>query len=96
MRENARVYSSVLAAKTVVQTGALLADEPLESGNVFSRVKGKSVDTGLERLGAIAADEAVIGGGATVVPGVKIWPREKVAHGAVVDADLMWPRFQWS
>ncbi len=96
VRENARVYSSVLAAKTVMQTGVLLADEPLEGGNVFSRVKGKSIDTGLERLGAIVADEAVVGSGATIVPGAKIWPREKVAHGAVVDADVMWPRFQWS
>ncbi len=96
VREDARVYASVVGSDALLQARALLAHEPLEGGNVVSVAKGKPVDTGLARLGAVVGDRAVIGAGATLSPGVKIWPGEKVGHGKAVSRDLMWPGFVWS
>ena len=96
VHEAAHVRTSILASNAQIQTNATLADTPFGDANVRSAAKGKLVDTGLERLGAVVADGAVVGAGATLAPGVKIWPRRTVSYGAAVLEDVMWPGFDWS
>ena len=50
-------------------------------------MKGKQVDTGMRKFGAIIADGVHTGINTTIYPGRKIWPGLGTLPGEVVDKD---------
>lgn len=56
---------------------------------IKSMVKGKWIDTHLNALGAILADNVTLGAQTTILPGMKIWPGITTDIGQVVDSDLV-------
>ncbi len=88
--EEARIEASILAEGVRVGAGATFRPcEPPCTSIIRSRVKGRWVETGLRRLGAMIGAGASIGAGANLAPGVKIWPGVRIARGVTVDNDLL-------
>ena len=83
------VRQSVIGKNVHLGEGChLISSHPREK-TIQSLVKGKWIDTGLNELGSILADEVVLGAQTKVLPGVKIWPGIRTDISAVVDADLI-------
>lgn len=84
----ADVANSVIGEGAVVGEGAELSDSDENGENIRSHVKGEMVDTGLKKLGCILGDQAYLGVGVRVKPGIKIYPRVVVADGEEVLEDI--------
>jgi glucose-1-phosphate thymidylyltransferase len=81
---DARVGPNVTLVETVLgQAARVGAGVTVPGGPADVRV-GTTVHEG-ERLGAVLADRATVGGGAVVVPGSLVGPGAAVASGATVD-----------
>jgi bifunctional UDP-N-acetylglucosamine pyrophosphorylase/glucosamine-1-phosphate N-acetyltransferase len=68
--------------------GTITANLKFNDSNVESRVKGKLVDSGQRKLGAIFGDGAKTGINVSTFPGVKIGADAWVGPGAIVKADV--------
>jgi len=66
-----------LGENAVVRGGILAAGSRLEAGAVVYE-------------GAVVGDKTVVESGATLKPGVKLWPFKRVESGAVVHDNLIW------
>lgn len=92
--ENTRVChfgyigDSVIGANVNLGAGFTAANTRHDVQNVKSLVKGKLVDTGLNRLGTIVADNVKTGVNTSVLPGRKFWPNTRTMPGAVVCNDV--------
>lgn len=84
--EAERLSHSIIGQGTKVEKGTLTKDS--NQGTVKSDVKGKTVDSGMEGLGTIAADDVHIGKDVTLAPGVKIWPGRTIPDGSDVTKDV--------
>jgi bifunctional UDP-N-acetylglucosamine pyrophosphorylase/glucosamine-1-phosphate N-acetyltransferase len=82
------VGDSVLGTGVSLGAGTITANLKFNDSNVVSRVKGRLVDIGQRKLGAIFGDGAKTGINVSVFPGVKIGADTWVGPGAVVRADI--------
>ncbi len=86
----ARIESSVVAeGGQIGERVSFLPCTPPCTAIVRSRVKGRRVETGLRRLGAIVGAGARVGRGAILYPGVKVWPGACVPAGASLRDDFV-------
>jgi UDP-N-acetylglucosamine diphosphorylase/glucosamine-1-phosphate N-acetyltransferase len=83
------IGDSVIGKDSNLGAGTITANLKHDNKNVRSAVKGKPVDTGRRKLGAIIADNVHTGINTTIYPGRKIWPGLGTLPGEVVDKDKM-------
>jgi len=81
------IGDSVIGRNSNLGAGTITANLKHDNKNVRSMVKGKIVDTGRRKLGAIIADDVHTGINTTIYPGRKIWPGLATLPGEVVDKD---------
>lgn len=82
------VGDSILGIGVSLGAGTITANLKFNESNVESRVKGKLVDTGRKKLGAIIGDHVRTGINASLFPGVKIGRDAWIGPGAIVRTDL--------
>ena len=82
------VGDSILGAGVSLGAGTITANLKFNDSQVLSKVKGRMVDSGHRKLGAIFGDGAKTGINASIFPGVKIGADAWIGPGAVVRADV--------
>ena len=82
------VGDSILGAGVSLGAGTITANLKFNDSHVSSKVKGRTVDSGHRKLGAIFGDGAKTGINVSVFPGVKIGSDAWIGPGAVVRADV--------
>ncbi|HXF49103.1 MAG TPA: sugar phosphate nucleotidyltransferase [Verrucomicrobiae bacterium] len=83
VEDEARIENSIIWEKAEIGKKA----------KITGAIVGAEVRVGEEaevEQGVLISDEAQIGAGARLAPGVKIWPGKKVEEKAVVTANLVW------
>jgi len=83
------VGDSVVGEKTNLGCGTVTANVRNDGGNVKSMVKGKLIDTGRRKLGAIIGDHVHTGIHTAIYPGRKIWPHAATRPGEQVQRDIV-------
>jgi bifunctional UDP-N-acetylglucosamine pyrophosphorylase/glucosamine-1-phosphate N-acetyltransferase len=81
------VGDSVVGENSNLGAGTITANLRHDNKNVKSEVKGKLIDTGRRKFGAIIADDVHTGINTTIYPGRKIWPGISTGPGEIVDKD---------
>ena len=82
------VGDSVLGNDASLGAGTITANLKFNDSNVESRVKGRPVDTGQRKLGAIIGDGVKTGINVSIFPGVKIGADAWIGPGAIVRTDV--------
>ena len=82
------VGDSVLGQGVSLGAGTITANLKFNDSNVESRVKGRLVDSGQRKLGAIFGDGVKTGINVSIFPGVKIGAEAWIGPGAIVRADV--------
>lgn len=83
------ISNSIIASGATIEEGVKAQDQPLPGNRtVFSRVKGRLVNTHRVHFGCVLGDGAVIGEEAMLACGVKVWPRLRIPPGVVVSDDV--------
>jgi bifunctional UDP-N-acetylglucosamine pyrophosphorylase/glucosamine-1-phosphate N-acetyltransferase len=80
---------SVLGSNINIGAGTMTANLRHDNGNVRSSVKGKILDTGRRKLGAVIGDGVHTGIHTSIYPGRKLWPGRQTLPGQVVKRDLV-------
>lgn len=83
------VGDSVIGENVNLGAGFITANLRHDKKNVLSLVKGKLVDTGMVKFGAVVADGVKTGVNTAVYPGRKIWPQKQTQIGEIVKQDLV-------
>ena len=82
------VGDSILGERCNLAAGTITANLRLDDGSVKMLVKGKVVDTGRRKLGAILGDNVKTGIHALLMPGVKVGENSWVGANLIVHSDL--------
>jgi UDP-N-acetylglucosamine diphosphorylase/glucosamine-1-phosphate N-acetyltransferase len=82
------VGDSILCERCNLAAGTITANLRLDEGHVKMLVKGKVVDTGRRKLGAIVGDDVKTGINALLMPGVKVGTNSWIGANFTVNRDL--------
>jgi bifunctional UDP-N-acetylglucosamine pyrophosphorylase/glucosamine-1-phosphate N-acetyltransferase len=82
------VGDSVIGEGCNFGAGTITANIRFDKKNVKMDIKGRSVDSGCRKLGAVVGDNAQTGINVSLFPGIKIGSEAWVAPGLVVDEDV--------
>ena len=82
------VGDSILGNGASLGAGTITANLKFNDSNVQSRVKGRLVDSGQRKLGAIFGDGAKTGINVSIYPGVKIRADAWIGPGATIKSDV--------
>lgn len=82
------VGDSVIGDNCNIAAGCIVANLRHDKKNILSPVKGKMVDTGRYKFGAIIGDNVKLGIKTIVYPGRKIWPNCTTDPGEIVKKDI--------
>ncbi len=82
------VGDSVFEGNISMGSGAKTANLRLDEAEISSMVKGKKMETGRVKLGAMIGKDVRIGVNASIMPGIKIGSHSFVGSGVILDADV--------
>ncbi len=82
------VGDSVMGNGISLGAGTITANLKFNDSNVESKVKGRLIDSGQRKFGAIFGDRAKTGINVSIFPGVKIGADAWIGPGAIVRADV--------
>jgi UDP-N-acetylglucosamine diphosphorylase/glucosamine-1-phosphate N-acetyltransferase len=82
------VGDSILCERCNLAAGTITANLRLDEGHVKMLVKGKVVDTGRRKLGAIVGDDVKTGINALLMPGVKVGTNSWIGANFTVHRDV--------
>jgi bifunctional UDP-N-acetylglucosamine pyrophosphorylase/glucosamine-1-phosphate N-acetyltransferase len=82
------VGDSILCEHCNLGAGTITANYRLDAGTVKMMIKGKVVDSGRKKLGAILGDNVKTGINALLMPGVKVGANSWVGPNFMVNKDL--------
>ncbi|MCW3990870.1 MAG: sugar phosphate nucleotidyltransferase [Candidatus Bathyarchaeota archaeon] len=82
------VGDSVIGEGCNFGAGTITANIRFDKKNVKMNIKGRSVDSGCRKLGAVVGDNAQTGINVSLLPGIKIGSEAWVAPGLVADEDV--------
>lgn len=83
------VGDSIVGEGVNLGAGFITANLRHDGKNVLSMVKGKLVDTGMKKFGAVIADGVKTGINTSVYPGRKIWPGKNTKVGEIIKKDIL-------
>jgi len=82
------VGDSILGNHVNLGAGTIISNLRHDGGNHHSLVKGKRIDTGRRKFGAIIGDGVHTGINTSLYPGRKLWPNTSTLPGAIVSKDI--------
>jgi len=83
------VGDSIIGENVNLGAGFTVANVRHDGGKIMSSVKGKLVDTKMNKFGAVVADGVKTGINTSVYPGRKIWPGLQTNVGEIVKKDII-------
>jgi len=83
------VGDSLIGPNSNLGAGTIIANLRHDEKNVLSKVKGKIVDTGRKKFGAVLGEGVKTGIGTLIYPGRKIWPQKTTLPGEIVKEDII-------
>lgn len=92
----AYIGDSVVESSVMFGAGSITANFRFDGKIVKSVVKGKRIDSGLGKLGAILGKGVKVGSGSVLLPGVKIGRGSWIGPGEVVKKDVEEGKFVFS
>jgi bifunctional UDP-N-acetylglucosamine pyrophosphorylase/glucosamine-1-phosphate N-acetyltransferase len=84
-----RVLDSVFSQGVNFSAGCTTANLRIDRKNVASMIKGQTLDSGRDKLGAIIGADAFIAVDVMTMPGVKIGARAQIGPGTHVHHDVL-------
>lgn len=90
------IGDSVLEGNVSLGSGTVLANLRLDEGDIWSEVKGKRINTGRNKLGALIGRDVRLGVNTSIMPGIKIGKHSFIGAGMVVDKDIPDNNFYFS
>lgn len=89
LQEGAHTHSgyfgdSILGKNCMVGAGTVTANIRIDRGEIYSEVKGRKINTGLKKLGAVAGDGTKIGVNVSLMPGVLVGSDCKIGPHSLV------------
>ncbi len=88
-RRKRTVLHSVVGSRCRIGSRVTTVSANSDGSTIQSVIKGKAIDSKRRYLGAIIADDSVIGDRCTVNAGVKMWPNQLVAADSELVIDSM-------
>jgi len=82
------IGDSYIGFNVDIGAGATTVNVDISGKTIKMKIKGRVVDTKLEKLGTIIGDNSRIGANVTIMPGVKISSNKLVQPGLIVREDL--------
>lgn len=82
------IGDSIVGQGSSLGAGTITANLRFDNAGVTSRVKGKRVDSGRRKLGAVLGDYVQAGINVSLLPGVKVGSRAWLGPGVVVQRDV--------
>lgn len=82
------IGDSIIGEGCSFGAGTILANFRFDEANISVKVNGESVDTGLDKLGAIIGNNSQTGVNVSVMPGIKIGPNSIVGSHVCLIEDL--------
>jgi UDP-N-acetylglucosamine diphosphorylase/glucosamine-1-phosphate N-acetyltransferase len=82
------VGDSILSDRCSFGAGTITANYRFDEGDVSVDVKGESISSGTDKLGAFLGPDCKTGCNATLMPGVKVGPHSIVGPGVLLRDDL--------
>ncbi len=82
------VGDSIIGEHVNLGAGTITANLRFDNKTVKMRIKGKPVDTGMRKLGAVIGGYAKTGINVSILPGVKIGAHATIYPGCTVDRDV--------
>lgn len=82
------VGDSVIGENVNLGARTIIANLRHDKQTIKTPVKGKMIDSGRKKLGAIIADNVKTGIGTVIYPGRKIWPNKTTLPGEIVKKDI--------
>jgi len=92
----AYVGDSVVGENCNLGAGTVTANSRHDGGPIRSAIKGKLMDTGRTKLGAIISDSVHTGVHTSIYPGRKLWPGGHTLPASVGDRDLQPGDWTWT
>jgi len=83
------VGDSLIGPNSNLGAGTIIANLRHDGKNVLSKVKGKTIDTGRKKFGAVLGEGVKTGIGTLIYPGRKIWPQKTTLPGEIVKEDII-------
>jgi bifunctional UDP-N-acetylglucosamine pyrophosphorylase/glucosamine-1-phosphate N-acetyltransferase len=80
---------SIIGEGVKLGVGTVTANTRHDGATITSLINGKSVDSGLRKLGAVIGDGASTGVNTSIYPGSKIWPNKATNPGDIVTEDIL-------
>lgn len=82
------IGDSIISSNVSLGAGTVFANLKLKENSIKSQVRGKLVDTGKVKLGAVIGSGVRIGINASIMPGVKIGKNSVVGPSVMLDRDV--------
>ena len=82
------IGDSVIGGGCSFGAGTVLANWRFDEKNISVKIEGESIDTGLDKFGAIIGDNCKTGVNVSIMPGIKIGPNSIVGPGVYLTDDL--------
>ena len=82
------VGDSVIGANCNIAAGTNIANLRFDNKNVKMKIKGKKIDCGVRKLGAIFGDNVKTGINSSFNPGVKVGINSAIGSGTIIYKDI--------
>jgi bifunctional UDP-N-acetylglucosamine pyrophosphorylase/glucosamine-1-phosphate N-acetyltransferase len=82
------VGDSIIGRNCNIAAGTIFANLRLDDKTVKMQIKGKVIDSGRRKLGALVGDGVRFGVNCTVMPGRRIWPSLKIPPCTIIKNDV--------
>jgi bifunctional UDP-N-acetylglucosamine pyrophosphorylase/glucosamine-1-phosphate N-acetyltransferase len=82
------VGDSIIGERCSLGAVTILSNFRFDERNISVKIEGESIDSGLDKLGAIIGNDSKTGVNVSVMPGVKIGPNSVVGSHVCLTEDL--------
>lgn len=82
------IGDSIIGSRCSFGSGAVTANFRLDEKNIAIKIEDVQIDTGLDKLGCIMANNCKVGVNSSIMPGVRIGTNSLIGAGTVVTRDL--------
>lgn len=82
------VGDSIVGRNVNIGAGTIFANLRLDEKSVGMNIRGKNINSGRKKLGAVVGDNAKLGVNVTIMPGKKIWSDIMIPSNAIIARDV--------
>ncbi len=88
IRDLVHIEDSIIADNCVLGEGTVVINFRKGNKTIISKIKGKLIKTGKQKLGVIMGEGVITGKDTLIYPGVKIWPNKRTKTNQAIRKDI--------